>query len=29
VLPRYIDPEQIPRRNDYWQRRRQTNPTLF
>lgn len=29
LLPKYIDPEQIPRRNDYWQRRRQTNPTLF
>ena len=26
VLPRYLDPEQIPRRNTYWQ---PVNPTLF
>ncbi len=29
MLPKYLDPEQIPRRNDYWQHRRQTNPKLF
>ena len=29
LLPKYLDPEQIPRRNDYWQHRRQTNPKLF
>ena len=29
LLPKYMDPEQIPRRNDHWQRRRITNPTLF
>lgn len=29
MLPKYMDPEQIPRRNDHWQRRRITNPTLF
>ncbi|WP_411732145.1 DUF222 domain-containing protein [Paeniglutamicibacter sp.] len=29
LLPKYLDPEQIPRRNDHWQHRRQTNPKLF
>lgn len=29
LLPKYLDPEQLPRRNDHWQRRRQTIPTLF
>lgn len=29
LLPKYLDPEQLPRRNDYWQHARQTKPTLF
>ncbi len=29
LLPKYLDPEQVPRRNDYWQHRRQTNSLLF
>lgn len=29
MLPKYLDPEQLPRRNNFWQLRRQTNPGLF
>lgn len=29
LLPKHWDPEQVPRRNEYWQHQWQTNPKLF